>query len=83
VFALAHFPHLSFRLIIPAPDTDSDSEHTEYAMESSRLQPTDYFHDLPLQELKKKLNSVAVVSKGTIPTKRPPLVGEVSANLSG
>jgi hypothetical protein len=29
---------------------------------------------------KKKLNSVAVVRKRTIPTKRPPLVGEVSAN---
>jgi hypothetical protein len=29
----------------------------------------------------KKLNSVAVVCKRTIPTERPPLVGEVSANL--
>jgi hypothetical protein len=29
----------------------------------------------------KKLNSVAVVRKRTIPTERPPLVGEVSANL--
>jgi hypothetical protein len=28
----------------------------------------------------KKLNSVAVVRKRTIPTERPPLVGEVSAN---
>jgi hypothetical protein len=33
--------------------------------------------------LKKKLNSVAVVRKRTIPTERPPLVGEVSANISG
>jgi hypothetical protein len=32
---------------------------------------------------KKKLNSVAVVRKRTIPTERPPLVGEVSANLCG
>jgi hypothetical protein len=31
----------------------------------------------------KKLNSVAVVRKRTIPTERPPLVGEVSANLCG
>jgi hypothetical protein len=31
--------------------------------------------------LPKKLNSVAVVRKRTIPTERPPLVGEVSANL--
>jgi hypothetical protein len=30
-----------------------------------------------------KLNSVAVVHKRTIPTERPPLVGEVSANLCG
>jgi hypothetical protein len=28
-----------------------------------------------------KLNSVALVHKKTIPTERPPLVGEVSANL--
>jgi hypothetical protein len=31
----------------------------------------------------KKLNSVVVVLKRTIPTERPPLVGEVSANLCG
>jgi hypothetical protein len=31
----------------------------------------------------KKLNSVALVRKRTIPTERPPLVGEVSANLCG
>jgi hypothetical protein len=30
-----------------------------------------------------ELNSVAVVRKRTIPTDRPPLVGEVSANLCG
>jgi hypothetical protein len=30
-----------------------------------------------------KLNSVAVVRKRTIPTERPPLVGEVSANFCG
>jgi hypothetical protein len=30
-----------------------------------------------------KLNSVAVVRKRTIPTERPPLVSEVSANLYG
>jgi hypothetical protein len=29
----------------------------------------------------KKLNSVAVVRKQTIPTKLPPLVGEVNANF--
>jgi hypothetical protein len=29
----------------------------------------------------KKLDSVAIVSKRTIPTERPPLVGEVSAKL--
>jgi hypothetical protein len=31
----------------------------------------------------KKLNSVALVRKQTISTERPPLVGEVSANLWG
>jgi hypothetical protein len=30
-----------------------------------------------------KLNFVAVVRKRTIPTERPPLVGEVSTNLCG
>jgi hypothetical protein len=33
------------------------------------------------QKKKKTLNSVAVVRKRIIPTKRLPLVGEVSANL--
>jgi hypothetical protein len=32
---------------------------------------------------KTKLNSVAVVRKWNIPTERPPLFGEVSANLCG
>jgi hypothetical protein len=32
---------------------------------------------------KKKLNSVAVVRKRTIPTELPPLVGEVSAKFCG
>jgi hypothetical protein len=31
----------------------------------------------------KKLNSVALVRKRTIPTERPPHVGEVSANFCG
>jgi hypothetical protein len=31
----------------------------------------------------KNLNSVAVVRKQSMPTERPPLVGEVSANLCG
>jgi hypothetical protein len=30
-----------------------------------------------------KTNSMALVRKQTIPTERPPLVGEVSANFSG
>jgi hypothetical protein len=37
---------------------------------------------IPLTTLKKK-NSVALVREGTIPTERPPLVGEVSANFCG
>jgi hypothetical protein len=35
------------------------------------------------QTNKNKTNSVALVRKRTIPTERPPLVGEVSANFSG
>jgi hypothetical protein len=31
----------------------------------------------------KKINSVALVRKRTIPAERPPLVGEVSANFCG
>jgi hypothetical protein len=38
------------------------------------------FHDMVIDEAK-KTKSVAVVRKRTIPTERPPLVGEVSANL--
>ena len=33
--------------------------------------------------VKKKKNSVALVRERTIPTERPPPVGEVSANLCG
>jgi hypothetical protein len=38
---------------------------------------------LQILEWSLKLNSVAVVRKRTIPTERPPLVGEVSANFFG
>jgi hypothetical protein len=37
--------------------------------------------DFPKRSRPKKLNSVAVVRKQTRPTERPPLIGEVSANL--
>ena len=33
--------------------------------------------------VKTKLNSVALVREGTIPTERPPPVGKVSANFGG
>jgi hypothetical protein len=33
--------------------------------------------------IKQKQNSVALVSERTIPTERPPIVGEVSANFCG
>ena len=45
---------------------------------SYRLQFQSCFHIL-----KKKLNSVALVRERTIPTERPPPVGEVSANFCG
>jgi len=35
------------------------------------------------EECKLKLNSVALVRERTIPTERPPPVGEVSANFCG
>jgi hypothetical protein len=41
------------------------------------------FEEMDANQKTKKLNSVAVVRKRTIPTERPPLVGEVSANLCG
>ena len=36
-----------------------------------------------MHKLKLKLNSVALVRERTIPTERPPPVGEVSANFCG
>jgi hypothetical protein len=43
-------------------------------------------YELKCQKQKKKkgkLNSVALVHQRTIPTERPPLVGEVSENFYG
>jgi hypothetical protein len=40
-------------------------------------------YNLYLTKTKTKLNSVALVRERTIPTERPPLVGEVSANFCG
>ena len=37
----------------------------------------------PLHSQTNKTNSVALVRTRTIPTERPPLVGEVSANFCG
>jgi hypothetical protein len=37
----------------------------------------------PIRTVTKKQNSVAWVRNRTIPTERPPLVGEISANFSG
>jgi hypothetical protein len=47
----------------------------------SKYSQTAEFH--PSSTKKLKLNSVAIVRKRTIPTERPPLVGQVSANLCG
>jgi hypothetical protein len=49
-----------------------------------RQELLDFIHDSKTYVLvhpNTKLNSFAVVRKRTIPTERPPLVGEVSANL--
>jgi hypothetical protein len=45
--------------------------------------PEDHLHENITKLKKSKLNSVALVRKRTIPTERPPLVGDVSANLCG
>jgi hypothetical protein len=37
----------------------------------------------PCHRMYEKTNSMALVSKRTIPTERPPFVGEVNANFSG
>jgi hypothetical protein len=42
-----------------------------------------YFFAALVRVYELKLNSMALVGKRTIPTERPPLVGEVSANLCG
>jgi len=42
-----------------------------------------WYQHLKLLDTKLKLNSVALVRERTIPTERPPPVGEVSANFSG
>jgi hypothetical protein len=42
-----------------------------------------YFDSLLSLDKTKKLNSVALFRKRTIPIERPPLVGEVSSNLCG
>jgi hypothetical protein len=49
-----------------------------------------YFSQMKSKQIKniapkklKKLNSVALVRERTIPTERPPPVGEVSANFCG
>jgi hypothetical protein len=41
------------------------------------------YHIKAISVIAKKLNSVACVCERTIPTERPPLVGEVSANFCG
>jgi hypothetical protein len=50
---------------------------------SENLKERYHFEHPVIDGNKKKLNSVALVRKRTIPTERPPLVGEVSANLCG
>ena len=45
--------------------------------------PTETNSTSKIPKLKTKLNSVALVRERTIPTERPPPVGEVSANFCG
>jgi hypothetical protein len=56
-----------------------EAEHDEMCGRDQDL----YLHGEETRKFAYKLNSVAVVHKQTIPTERPPLVGEVNGNLCG
>jgi hypothetical protein len=48
------------------------------------LEVSDYLHFFPTaRTTNKQKNSAVLVRKRTLPTERPPLVGEVSANFCG
>jgi hypothetical protein len=65
---------ISIIVTISNPESDYISGSSDSHI-PGKLDVSDYSDDIP-----HKKNSVALVRKRTIPTERPPLVGEVSAN---
>jgi hypothetical protein len=77
-----------FKILYPLITSSEDLPNLPWMDQLLNLLPAcarTTFNSTPEAEVlgKKKLNSVAVVRKRTIPTERPPLVGEVSVNLCG
>jgi hypothetical protein len=74
-------------LCATAPDSILDLEVLYVAFLWFYSVPLIPSFDLALSEVqrihKTKLNSGALVRQRTIPTERPPLIGEVNANFSG
>jgi hypothetical protein len=62
---------------------DSGKEINDYALYTHHSHKRFTFRRIILWTQNKQLNSVALVCKRTIPTERPQLVGEVSANFCG
>jgi hypothetical protein len=63
------------------PLMSKDVRNLVKATEGKSKQFTAPLQQVPTKET--KTNSVALVRERTIPTERPPLVGEVSANFFG
>jgi hypothetical protein len=80
-----HHGHCGTRNVKPVTCFISGDPSVWAVENSSRLRPPVYC-DLPYWNIKKlnwKINSLAWVRERTIPTERPPLVCEVSANFCG
>jgi hypothetical protein len=72
--------HLSCNKEVPLSDLDRDKECSYRDFPLIVYIQINLFDHLDVQREKK--NSVVLVCKRTIPTERPPLVGEVSTNFS-
>jgi hypothetical protein len=73
----------AMNLTIACSDLNSNTILREYTVEVIIMQANKNQAFTSLIYDTTKLNSVALVRKRTIPTKRPPLVGEVSTNFCG
>jgi hypothetical protein len=56
-----------------------EAEHTLFRILSLYME----IANMTVQIISYKLNCMALVRKGTIPTELPPLFGEISANICG